>query len=74
MGITTDAIIQMMCKKIKYIIKRTNKNIYILTPIKIGTTPDIMCFFDESTGIIHSNSTIIDIPQLFNECCNHFKI
>lgn len=68
MGVTTGKVIELMCYKINYAIKRMNNNIYVIRPIQGGK--DIMVFFDEKTGHITSNTTTIDIPKLFDECCN----
>jgi hypothetical protein len=70
MGITTAEIIEMVCYKINYAIRRMNNNIYVLRPIQRNNAPDIMVFFDEETGLITSNTTLYNIQELFNESVN----
>lgn len=65
MGITTDAIIEDVCRKINYVIGKKIENIYCLKSLE--GKKYITCFFDEKTGVLHNSSKELDIQKLFDE-------
>ena len=65
MAITTEKIINNMCKKINYSIKKKNGQIYILKSKE--SKSDIMVYLDEMTGNIHSKGTDMNMSELFQK-------